>query len=121
MWDSEGKDVDNQVVEKLFSTYHDFFSKNKLGKDFFITYRVPNPSVQKEQGKILLETLHSIPRAFDVAKAAGSDGQREQPWSGRVRGAGLLPTRWGADAGHALQQQLLHRLRGGTLSPLPAH
>ncbi len=69
MWDSEGKEVDNQVVEKLLSRYTDFFSKNKLGKDLFITYRAPNPGVEREQGKILLETLHSIPRAFDVANA----------------------------------------------------
>ncbi|MBU0532784.1 phosphoenolpyruvate carboxylase [Candidatus Micrarchaeota archaeon] len=74
MWDSEGKEVDNQVVEKLLSRYQDFFTKKPLGKEFFLTYRVPNPSVEKEQGKILLETLHSIPRAFDVTKAAGIDG-----------------------------------------------
>lgn len=73
MWDSEGKEADNQVVEKLLSRYHDFFMKNILGQDLFLTYRVPNPSVQKEQGKILLETLHIIPRAFDVAKAVGID------------------------------------------------
>jgi len=73
MWDSEGKEVDNQVVEKLLSRYTDFFSKNRLGKDFYLTYRVPNPSVEKAQGKILLETLHSIPRAYDVARTAGLD------------------------------------------------
>ena len=73
MWDSEGKEADNQVVEKLLSRYHDFFSRNRLGKDFFLTYRVPNPSVEKAQGKILLETLHSIPRAYDVARSAGID------------------------------------------------
>ncbi|MEW6036585.1 MAG: phosphoenolpyruvate carboxylase, partial [Candidatus Micrarchaeota archaeon] len=73
MWDSEGKEVDNQVVEKLLSRYHDFFMKRRLGRDLFLTYRVPNPSVEKAQGKILLETLHSIPRAFDVAKTAGLD------------------------------------------------
>lgn len=73
MWDSEGKAVDNQVVEKLLSKYMDFFSKNPLGKQFSLTYRVPNPSVEKDQGKILLETLYSIPRAYDVAKAAGFD------------------------------------------------
>jgi phosphoenolpyruvate carboxylase len=71
MWDSEGKAVDNQVVEKLLSKNLDFFSKHPLGKEFYLTYRVPNPSVEKDQGKILLETLHSIPRAYDVAKAAG--------------------------------------------------
>ncbi|MFH1394246.1 MAG: phosphoenolpyruvate carboxylase [Candidatus Micrarchaeota archaeon] len=67
MWDSEGKEVDNQVVEKLLSRYTSFFRRHPLGKDFFLTYRVPNPSVEKGQGKILLETLHSIPRAYDVA------------------------------------------------------
>ncbi|HID72670.1 TPA: phosphoenolpyruvate carboxylase, partial [Candidatus Micrarchaeota archaeon] len=44
-----------------------FFRRHTLGKDFFLTYRVPNPSVEKGQGKILLETLHSVPRAYDVA------------------------------------------------------
>ena len=73
MWDSEGKEVDNQVVEKLLSRYTEFFSKHKLGSEFFLTYRAPNPSVEKEQGKILLETLHSIPRAFDVAKSINGD------------------------------------------------
>lgn len=73
MWDSEGKEADNQVVEKLLSRYHNFFTKKHLGRDFFLTYRVPNPSVEKNQGKILLETLHSIPRAYDVARAAGID------------------------------------------------
>jgi phosphoenolpyruvate carboxylase len=73
MWDSEGKEVDNQVVEKLLSRYIDFFTKKTLGRDLFLTYRVPNPSVEKAQGKILLETLHSIPRAYDVAKTAGMD------------------------------------------------
>jgi len=73
MWDSEGKEVDNQVVEKLLSRYTEFFTKHKLGQDFFLTYRVPNPAVEREQGKILLETLHSIPRAFDVAKVINGD------------------------------------------------
>ncbi|MBD3209975.1 phosphoenolpyruvate carboxylase [Candidatus Micrarchaeota archaeon] len=71
MWDSEGKEVDNQVVEKLLSRYPDFFARHPLGREFSLTYRVPNPSVEKEQGKILLETMYSIPRAYDVARAAG--------------------------------------------------
>jgi phosphoenolpyruvate carboxylase len=73
MWDSEGKEVDSQVVEKLLTKYETFFQRKILGKDIFLTYRVPNPAVQREQGKILLETLHSIPRAYDAAKAAGID------------------------------------------------
>ncbi|MFH2106472.1 MAG: phosphoenolpyruvate carboxylase [Candidatus Micrarchaeota archaeon] len=73
MWDSEGKEVDDEVIEKLISKYTEFFKKNIIGKDVFLTYRVPNPSVQKEQGKVLLETLHSIPRAFDVAQVLGQN------------------------------------------------
>jgi len=71
MWDSEGKEVDNRIVEKLLSKYPDFFTNKHLGKDFRLTYRVPNPSVEKDQSKVLLETLHSIPRAYDAVKAMG--------------------------------------------------
>lgn len=69
MWDSEGKEVDNQVVEKLLSKYPDFFRAHKLGEEFSITYRAPNPSIDKAGGKILLEVLHSIPRAYDAANS----------------------------------------------------
>ncbi len=68
MWDYEGKEVDNFVVKKLFTKYPGFFMENKLGKDVFITLRVPNPEVEKAEAKILLETLESIPRSFDAAK-----------------------------------------------------
>src|SRR3989344_2280613 len=72
MWDCEGKEVDNHVVEKVLSRYPKFFSENKLGTDLYLTLRVPNPNVEKTQGKILLETLESIPRNYDIANAAGS-------------------------------------------------
>jgi phosphoenolpyruvate carboxylase len=68
LWDCEGKEVDSFVVKKLLTRYESFFSRNKLGKDFFITLRVPNPAVEKNEGKILLETLESVPRSFDIAK-----------------------------------------------------
>lgn len=67
MWDYEGKEVDHFVVRKLLANYQDFFQENLLGKDFFITYRVPNPRVEKDEGKWLLETLRSIPRSYDMA------------------------------------------------------
>ena len=67
LWDCEGKEVDNYVVEKLLTKYSDYFSKNILGKDRFITLRAPNPKVEKNMGKLLLETLESIPRNFDIA------------------------------------------------------
>ncbi len=68
MWDFEGKEVDNFVVKKLLSKHEDFFKDHQIGKDLFITFRVPNPSVERAEAKILLETLESIPRSFDVAK-----------------------------------------------------
>ncbi len=71
MWDCEGKEVDNHVVEKLLIRYSKFFSENKLGSDFYLTLRVPNPNVEKAQGKILLETLESIPRNYDIAAMSG--------------------------------------------------
>ncbi|MFH1134165.1 MAG: phosphoenolpyruvate carboxylase [Nanoarchaeota archaeon] len=69
LWDAEGKEVDNFVVKKLLARHEDFFRRKKLGKDIFLTLRVPNPDVEKSEGKILLETLHSIPRNFDLAHA----------------------------------------------------
>lgn len=68
MWDCEGKEVDNFVVKKLLSKYESFFMDKKLGEDLFLTLRVPNPTVEKAEAKILLETLESIPRSFDAAK-----------------------------------------------------
>lgn len=68
MWDCEGKEVDNYVVKKLLTKYEHFFKKTQLGKDVFLTLRIPNPTVEKAEGKILLETLESIPRSFDAAK-----------------------------------------------------
>jgi len=67
LWDCEGKEVDNFVVEKLLTRYPDYFERKKLGKDINITLRCPNPRVEKNQGKLLLETLESIPRNFDIA------------------------------------------------------
>ena len=68
MWDCEGKEVDNFVVKKLLTKYKTFFNEYKLGKDVFLTLRVPNPSVEKAEAKILLETLESIPRSFDASR-----------------------------------------------------
>lgn len=68
MWDCEGKEVDSYVVKKLLTKYDYYFKEKKLGKDVFLTLRVPNPQVEKAEAKILLETLESIPRSFDAAK-----------------------------------------------------
>jgi len=68
MWDFEGKEVDNFVVKKLLTKNESFFREKKLGQDVRLTLRVPNPEVEKAEGKILLETLESIPRSYDAAK-----------------------------------------------------
>ncbi len=68
LWDCEGKETDNYVVKKLLTGYEPFFKARKLGRDFFLTLRIPNPSVEKAEAKILLETLEGIPRNFDTAK-----------------------------------------------------
>ncbi len=69
MWDSEGKDVDTRVVRKLLSNYWDFFSENTLGKDVYLTYRIPNPSVEPIEKKVVVETLLNIPVTYDVASS----------------------------------------------------
>lgn len=68
MWDWEGKDVDPHVVRKLLINFPEYFRDNKLGKDIFLTYRIPNPSVEPVEKKTLLEALESIARSYDVAR-----------------------------------------------------
>jgi len=67
MWDCEGKEVDNYVVKKLLTKYQAFFQDHVLGEDLRLTLRVPNPTVERAEAKILLETLESIPRSYDTA------------------------------------------------------
>lgn len=67
LWDSEGKEVDNYVVKKLLTNYESYFRKHVLGKDRHLTVRVPNPDVEKNEAKILIEALESIPRNSDTS------------------------------------------------------
>ena len=55
MWDWEGKFVDEAVIDRLFQDYYDYFKKNQLGKDKFLTFRIPN---------IWEEPSHRLPRAY---------------------------------------------------------
>ena len=68
MWDVEGKEIDSFVVKKLLSYYEPYFRTNTLGEDIYLTLRVPNPTVETAEAKVLLETLESIPRSFDAAR-----------------------------------------------------
>ncbi len=47
-WDWEGKLVDEAVVERILGTYYDYFKDNPLGKEKFLTFRLPNPKVETE-------------------------------------------------------------------------
>ncbi|NUO07577.1 MAG: phosphoenolpyruvate carboxylase [Candidatus Brocadia sp.] len=67
MWDCEGKEVDEFVIKKLLARYDNYFKKHRIGKDSFITLRIPNPMFEKSEAKILLETLESAPRSYDTA------------------------------------------------------
>jgi phosphoenolpyruvate carboxylase len=48
MWDWEGKLVDESVFERIIADHYDFFQKFPLGKNKFLTFRLPNPKVQHE-------------------------------------------------------------------------
>ena len=70
MWDSEGKEADNHVVQKLLTGYSDFFqNERRLGHDVILTLRVPNPSVERDMRKSMVEALQSVPSAWDAASS----------------------------------------------------
>ncbi|HLB02653.1 MAG TPA: phosphoenolpyruvate carboxylase [Nitrospiria bacterium] len=69
MWDWEGKYVDEAVVDKLFSNYYDFFKKVRLGRDVFLTFRVPN--IWEEKGYRLARAFIGILTFEDLANDLG--------------------------------------------------
>ena len=69
MWDSEGKDVDTRVVRKLLDRYWEYFLDHIIGKDIFLTYRIPNPKIEVVERKVVVETLQNIAVAYDVASS----------------------------------------------------
>ena len=46
MWDWEGKLVDEAVIERLLGEHLPFFKRHPLGKELFLTFRVPNSTVE---------------------------------------------------------------------------
>ena len=75
MWDSEGKEADTQVVRKLLTGYPDFFqSERRLGRDIALTLRVPNPRIEQDMRKSMVEALQSIPSSWDMARGFYGDG-----------------------------------------------
>lgn len=47
-WDWEGKFVDEAVVDRLLHRHYDYFQKHTLGQDKYLTFRIPNPRVEKQ-------------------------------------------------------------------------
>lgn len=65
MWDWEGKYADESVIDKLFAKHHAYLKKNLLGKDKFLTFRLPN--IWKEKGYSLIRALMVILTSEDFA------------------------------------------------------
>lgn len=66
MWDWEGKYVDEAVVDRLFHSYYNFFKKKQLGRDIFLTFRIPN--IWQEKGHNLARALMGIITAENYAR-----------------------------------------------------
>ncbi len=66
MWDWEGKNADAAVIDRLFSEYYDYFKRNILGKDKFLTFRIPN--IWEEKGYNLLQAMTVILSSEDFAR-----------------------------------------------------
>src|SRR5574340_725287 len=67
-WDWEGKLVDESVLERLLAEYFDYFKKHPLGKEKFLTFRLPNPKVENEfrLGRALMGIASSAALAKQV-------------------------------------------------------
>lgn len=67
-WDWEGKFVDESVFERLVSQYPTFFHKNQLGKDKFLTFRLPDYRVSTEfrLGRALMGIINAAGLAKEI-------------------------------------------------------
>ena len=68
-WDWEGKFVDESVIERLFGKHFEYFQKFPLGKEKFLTFRLPNPKAETEfrMGRAFMGILG----AANLAKKVG--------------------------------------------------
>lgn len=69
MWDFEGKRAVPWVISELLARDQDFFRKHPLGVDVFLTFRIPNPEIERTEAKLVSEILASIPRCYDTTRA----------------------------------------------------
>lgn len=66
MWDWEGKHADAAVIDRLFTEYYDYFAEHQLGRDKFLTFRIPN--IWEEKGYNLMQAMTSILSGEDEAR-----------------------------------------------------
>ncbi|HSX45489.1 MAG TPA: phosphoenolpyruvate carboxylase [Candidatus Saccharimonadia bacterium] len=66
MWDWEGKHADAAVIDRLLSDHYDYFSEQQLGRDKFLTFRIPN--VWEEKGYNLMQAMSVILSAEDMSR-----------------------------------------------------
>jgi phosphoenolpyruvate carboxylase len=69
MWDWEGKFVDEAVVDRLFNKHEAYFKKNQLGRDKFLTFRIPN--IWNERGFRLARSYMTMITAAHTARDHG--------------------------------------------------
>ncbi len=69
MWDWEGKYVDEAVVEKLLTEQYAFFQKHPMGKERFLTFRIPN--IWEERGRSLARAFMNILTAQEFSRDIG--------------------------------------------------
>ncbi len=69
MWDWEGKLVDESVLERIIADHYKYFKQHPLGKEKFLTFRLPNPKVQHEFR--MSRALMGILTAAGLARQAG--------------------------------------------------
>jgi phosphoenolpyruvate carboxylase len=68
-WDWEGKLVDEAILERLMAQYYEYFKKHPLGKEKFLTFRLPNPKVETEFR--MSRALMGIASSAGLAKQVG--------------------------------------------------
>lgn len=69
MWDWEGKLVDESIIERMVAAHYKYFQDHPIGKEKFLTFRLPNPKVQEEFR--LARTLMGILTASGLARQIG--------------------------------------------------
>jgi len=66
MWDWEGKYADASVIEKLYASANTYFKENPIGRDKFVTFRIPN--IWQEKGYSLMQVMSVVLAAEDFAR-----------------------------------------------------